>query len=48
MVPVDPKVDRPRDWVYGGEDFLKRVALMTEGDDPVLHTDALSGASVPF
>lgn len=35
--PIDPRVDRLRDWVYGGEDFLKRVLSMAEGDDPVVH-----------
>ena len=35
--PVDPIVDRLRDWVYGGEDFLKRILSMAEGDDPVIH-----------
>ena len=34
---VDPRIDRLRDWVYGGEDFLRRVFSMAEGDDPVLH-----------
>ena len=34
---VDPRIDRLRDWVYGGEDFLKRVLSIAEGDDPVLH-----------
>ena len=34
---VDPKIVRLRDWIYGGEDFLKRVLSMAEGDDPVLH-----------
>ena len=34
---VDPKVARLRDWVYGGEDFLKRVLSMAEGNDPALH-----------
>jgi REP element-mobilizing transposase RayT len=35
--PADPRVDRLRDWVYGSEDFLKRVLSMAEGDDPVSH-----------
>ena len=30
---VDPRIDRLRDWVYGGEDFLRRVLSMAEGDD---------------
>ena len=34
---IDPRVDRLRDWVYGGEDFLKRVLSMAEGDDPIQH-----------
>ncbi len=34
---VDPKIDRLRDWVYGGEDFFRRVLSMAEGDDPVSH-----------
>ncbi len=34
---VDSRIDRLRDWVYGGEDFLRRVLSMAEGDDPVLH-----------
>jgi len=32
-IPADPKLDRLRDWVYGGEDFLKRVLAMAEGED---------------
>jgi hypothetical protein len=35
--PLDPRVDRLRDWVYGGEDFLKRILSMAAGDDPALH-----------
>ena len=34
---VDPRIDRLRDWVYGSEDFLKRLLSMAEDDDPVLH-----------
>ena len=26
--PPNPRVDRLRDWVYGGEDFLKRILSM--------------------
>jgi REP element-mobilizing transposase RayT len=33
--PVDPTVDRLRDWVYGGEDFLKRMLVLAEGGDEV-------------
>lgn len=29
----DPKLDRLRDWVYGSEDFLKRMLAMAAGDD---------------
>ncbi len=32
IAPVDPIVDRLRDWVYGGEDFLKRVVSMVAGE----------------
>jgi len=31
--PVGPMVDRLRDWVYGGEDFLKRMLALAEGKD---------------
>ena len=31
--PVDPRLDRLRDWVYGGEEFLKRALAMAEGKD---------------
>ena len=34
---VDPRIDRLRDWVYGGENFLECVLSMAEGGDPVLH-----------
>ncbi|WP_197171843.1 transposase [Novipirellula aureliae] len=30
---VDSKVDRLRDWVYGSEDFLKRMLAMAAGED---------------
>ena len=30
---IDPKLDRLRDWVYGGEGFLKRMLAMAAGDD---------------
>jgi putative transposase len=33
--PVDSSLDRLRDWVYGGEDFLKQVLAMAAGDDPL-------------
>ena len=35
--PVDPRVDRLRDWVYGSEDFLKRVLSLADGGDPASH-----------
>ena len=35
--PVDPRVDRLRDWVYGSEDFLKRVLSLAEGGDAASH-----------
>ncbi len=42
---VDPRIDRLRDWVYGGEDFLRRVLSMAEGDDPVLHRRRVRSAN---
>ncbi len=29
----DPKLERLRDWVYGGEDFLKRMLALASGED---------------
>ncbi len=29
----DSKVEKLKDWVYGSEDFLKRMLLLAEGDD---------------
>ncbi len=43
--PLDPRVDRLRDWVYGGEDFLKRVLSMAAGDDPALNRRRVRRAS---
>ena len=37
MDSVDPKIDRLRDWLYGGEDFIRRVLSIADGDDPLLH-----------
>jgi len=31
--PPDPKLERLRDWVHGGEDFLKRTLAMASGED---------------
>jgi hypothetical protein len=31
--PPDPNLERLRDWVYGGEDFLKRMSAMDSGED---------------
>ena len=31
--PPAPKLERLRDWVYGGEDFLKRMLAMASGED---------------
>ncbi len=31
--PPDSKLERLRDWVYGGEDFLKRMLAMASGED---------------
>jgi hypothetical protein len=31
--PPDPKLARLRDWVYGGEDFLKRMLALASGAD---------------
>ena len=31
---VDPSIARLRDLVYGGEEFLKRIQSMAEGNDP--------------
>lgn len=31
--PPDPNLERPRDWVYGGEEFLKRMLAMVSGED---------------
>ena len=31
--PPDPNLERLRDWVYGGEDFLKRMLAMASGED---------------
>jgi len=30
---TDPKVQRLKDWVYGGEDFLKSLLAMAGGED---------------
>jgi hypothetical protein len=30
---TDPQVQRFKDWVYGGEDFLKRLLAMAGGED---------------
>jgi len=30
--PPDPNLERLRDWVYGGEDFLKRMSAMDSGE----------------
>ena len=35
--PSDPKIDRLRDWVYGGEDFLKRMLVLASDEDEVVH-----------
>ena len=35
--PIDPIIDRLRDWFDGGEDFLERVLSMAESDDPTSH-----------
>ena len=35
--PIDPRVDRLQDWVYGGEDFLKRMLKLSAGDDESQH-----------
>ena len=43
--PLDPAVDRLRDWVYGGADFLKRILSMAAGDDPALHRRLVRRAS---
>ena len=32
-ISADPKLDRLRDWVYGGDNFLKRVLAMARGED---------------
>ena len=34
---IDPKVQRFKDWVYGGEDFLKRLLAMAAGGDPKMN-----------
>ncbi len=31
--PLDPKLDRLRGWVYGGEDFLKRMVELAGSED---------------
>jgi REP element-mobilizing transposase RayT len=31
--PSDARLDRLRDWVYGGEDFLKRMLALAAGED---------------
>ncbi|MGB7328963.1 MAG: transposase [Rubripirellula sp.] len=35
--PGDSTVDRLRDWVYGGEDFLKRMLVLASNDDEEKH-----------
>jgi chromosomal replication initiation ATPase DnaA len=44
--PVDPKVDRLKEWVYGGEDFLKRMLSMAEGEDEAKNRRRLRRSSV--
>lgn len=31
--PPDPNPERPRDWVYGGEDFLRQMSALDSGED---------------
>ncbi|MGB7346670.1 MAG: hypothetical protein WBD20_20780 [Pirellulaceae bacterium] len=35
--PQSAKVDRLKDWVYGGEDFLKRMLALASGEDEQTH-----------
>ncbi|TWU48929.1 chromosomal replication initiation protein [Rubripirellula tenax] len=35
--PNDPKVDRLRDWVYGGEDFFRRMLALAANEDDAEH-----------
>jgi REP element-mobilizing transposase RayT len=35
---ADPALDRLRDWVYGGEDFLKRIVALADSKDPDRNT----------
>ena len=35
--PVDSRVDRLKHWVYGGEDFLKRMLQLAAGEDESKH-----------
>ena len=30
--PIDPKIDRLKDWVYGSEEFLKQMLNMAAGE----------------
>lgn len=45
--PTDSKNDRLRDWVYGSEDFLKRVLSMANGEDPASHRRRVRRESDP-
>jgi REP element-mobilizing transposase RayT len=35
--PVDPRIDRLKDWVYGGEDFLKQMLNLVAGESDSKH-----------
>jgi len=35
--PVDPTVDRLKEWIYGSEDFLKRMLQLAEGEGDSKH-----------
>jgi REP element-mobilizing transposase RayT len=46
--PADPKIDRLKDWVYGGEDFLRRMVLLASGENTAyLRTNIVAFAVEP-
>jgi REP element-mobilizing transposase RayT len=40
---TDPQIQRFKDWVYGGEDFLKRLLATAEGEDFEINARRLRG-----
>ena len=44
--PSDPSADRLKNWVYGGEDFLKRMLHLAAGEDDSKHSRRVRRSSV--